>query len=133
RWERFLRDRAGRGEIRDARLFEDCWLSVQVARDGRRVVEEWVKEPALAGLRVIAAVSPDVPLDDPTLHLWGVFTRFDAARDVIFTEARLSGAWPGYGGRMGLDATFKEGYPRPLEMQPEIVEKVDRRWNEYWS
>jgi 4-hydroxy-3-polyprenylbenzoate decarboxylase len=119
--------------VRDARILEDCWLTVQVAGAGRRIVEELVREPALAGLKVIAAVSPDVPLDDPTLHWWGVFTRFDAARDVVFTEARLDGAWPGYGGRLGIDATFKAGYPRPLEMRDDIVERVDRRWNEYWS
>jgi 4-hydroxy-3-polyprenylbenzoate decarboxylase len=78
-------------------------------------------------------VSPDVPLDDDTLRLWGVFTRFDAARDVVFTESRLVGSWPGHRGRLGIDATFKEGYPGPVVMDPETVRKVDRRWNEYWS
>jgi len=32
---------------------------------------------------------------------------------------------------MAIDATFKEGYPAPLEMDPEIVKRVDRRWSEY--
>ena len=44
---------------------------------------------------------------------------------MVFTEARLAGAWPGYGGRLGIDATFKDGYPRPLEMRADIVERVD--------
>jgi UbiD family decarboxylase len=134
RWERCLAELARQeSAVRGARILEDCWLTVQVTGDGRRLVEELVREPALAGLKVIAAVSPDVPLDDPTLHWWGVFTRFDAARDVVFTEARLDGAWPGYGGRLGIDATLKDSYPRPLEMRSDIVERVDRRWNEYWS
>jgi 4-hydroxy-3-polyprenylbenzoate decarboxylase len=119
--------------VSGTRIFEDCWLTVQVGSGGRAVVEELVAEPLLAGLKVIAAVSEDVPLDDPMLHWWGVFTRFDAARDVVFTESKITGAWPGYRGRLGIDATFKEGYPEPLEMDPEIKQKVDRRWNEYWS
>jgi len=116
-----------------ARVDGDCWLTVQVEGEGRAVVERLVAEPALSGLKVIVAVSPDVPLDDETLHLWGMFTRFDAAKDVVFTESRLAGAWPGYKGRMGIDATFKSGYPRPVVTDPEIVRKVDQRWNEYWS
>lgn len=119
--------------VRETRVYGDCWLTVQVSGEGRRVVERLVREPALEGLRVIAAVSPDVPLADPTLHLWGVFTRFDAARDVVVSEARLEGVWPGYGGRLGIDATFKEGYPNPIETDPEIAERVDRRWNQYWN
>jgi 4-hydroxy-3-polyprenylbenzoate decarboxylase len=34
---------------------------------------------------------------------------------------------------MGIDSTWKEGYPEPLSMPEEVVKKVDRRWNEYWS
>jgi 3-polyprenyl-4-hydroxybenzoate decarboxylase len=32
---------------------------------------------------------------------------------------------------MAIDATFKPGYPAPLEMDPDVVKKVDRRWKEY--
>jgi len=81
--------------------------------------------------KIVAAVSPDVPLDDRTLLLWGIFTRFDPARDVFFERSELRGAWPAHRGRMAIDATFKEGYPAPLEMDPEIVARVDRRWGEY--
>jgi 4-hydroxy-3-polyprenylbenzoate decarboxylase len=81
--------------------------------------------------RIVAAVSPDIPLDDRALVLWGIFTRFDPARDVFFEESRLRGAWPVHRGRMAIDATFKSGYPAPLTMDPETVRKVDRRWKEY--
>ena len=133
RWERFVADLAREAGVRGTRLDADCWLTVQVEGPGRPWVERLVAEPALAGLCVIAIVSPDVPLDDDTLRLWGTFTRFDAARDVVFTESRLVGSWPGHRGRLGIDATFKEGYPGPVEMDPETVRRVDRRWNEYWS
>jgi 4-hydroxy-3-polyprenylbenzoate decarboxylase len=81
--------------------------------------------------KIVAAVSPDVPLGDRNLLMWGIFTRFDPARDVFFDRSQLHGAWPVHRGRMAIDATFKPGYPAPLEMDPEVVAKVDRRWGEY--
>lgn len=81
--------------------------------------------------RLVAAVSPDVPLDDRSLLLWGIFTRFDPARDVFFEHSELRGAWPVHRGRMAIDATFKAGYPAPLDMDPKIVKRVDQRWKEY--
>jgi 4-hydroxy-3-polyprenylbenzoate decarboxylase len=125
-----LRRSAG---VRGLRVFEECWLTVQVEGEGRAWAERLVREPALSSFTVVAVVSPDVPLDDETLAWWGVFTRFDAARDVVFTESRLTGAWPGHRGVLGIDATFKDGYPNPVEMDEATARKVDRRWNEYWS
>jgi len=81
--------------------------------------------------KIVAAVSPDIPLEDRNLLLWGIFTRFDPARDVFFERSELRGAWAVHRGRMGIDATFKAGYPDPLEMDPEVVTRVDRRWKEY--
>ena len=69
--------------------------------------------------KIVAAVSPDVPLEDRNLLMWGIFTRFDPARDVFFDRSQLHGAWPVHRGRMAIDATFKPGYPAPLEMDPE--------------
>ncbi len=125
---------AGRiGGVRGARVVEDVMLVVQAETGrGRAVVEELVSDPIFAGLKLIVAVSPDVPLDDPTLLLWGIFTRFDAARDVVFTEVTLHGAWPSPGGRMGIDATWKVGYPEPVEMPESVVQRVDARWGELW-
>ena len=120
--------------VRGARVIEDVMLVVQVEGQGkgRETVEELVADPIFAGLKLIVAVSPDVPLDDPTLVLWGIFTRFDAARDVIFTDVSLRGAWPTARGRMGIDATWKDGYPEPVVMPEEIVRRVDARWGELW-
>jgi 4-hydroxy-3-polyprenylbenzoate decarboxylase len=74
-----------------------------------------------------------VPFDDPTLLLWGIFTRFDAARDVLFSEVQVQGAWLSPRGRMGIDATWKEGYPEPVLMPEDIVRRVDARWGELWK
>ena len=100
-------------------------------RTGRSVAERLAASPSLGRYKWAAVVSDDVPLDDPVLLLWGIFTRFDAARDVVFSETRLEGAWPRYGGRMGIDATWKPGYPDPIVMDPDVVRRVDRRWGEY--
>jgi hypothetical protein len=45
----------------------------------------------------------------------------------------MDGAVPVYEGVMGIDASMKDGYPEPLVMSDEIVEKVTRRWDEYWQ
>ena len=82
---------------------------------------------------MLALVSEDVDLDDPTSLIWGLFTRFDAARDLQFTKASLHQAWPVYEGVLGLDATWKQGYPKPLVMDDEIVRRVDAKWGKIWK
>jgi hypothetical protein len=34
---------------------------------------------------------------------------------------------------MGIDATWKRGYPAALTMTDEIVRRVDERWESYWK
>jgi 4-hydroxy-3-polyprenylbenzoate decarboxylase len=138
---------AGRAPIPDPRELDDrvtesivmdeCLMVVKVAdppnRDGsvgREVVEKLVHSP-LGSVRIVAAVSQDVPLDNHELVLWGIFTRFDCARDIVFTRVDYREAWATCHGIMGIDATFKPGYPEPLEMSEDIVARVDRRWAEY--
>jgi 4-hydroxy-3-polyprenylbenzoate decarboxylase len=70
-------------------------------------------------------------LQDEENLLWGIFTRFDCARDIVFTSVKLIGASPVYRGVLGIDATFKSGYPLPVEMDSEVVKKVDERWSQY--
>ncbi len=118
--------------IKAWRLLDDALLVVQVpGSDGRNVLERLVREPSLEPIPLIAAVSPDVPLDDRELLLCGLFTRFDCARDIICREARLRDAWVQIKGPLGIDATFKTGYPDAIVMSPDIVQRVDRRWSEY--
>jgi 4-hydroxy-3-polyprenylbenzoate decarboxylase len=122
------------------RMVGRALLAIQVGEGHPRDVLEAALE-ALPGAnqaegapplpKIVAAVSPDIPLDDRNLLIWGIFTRFDPARDVFFERSVLRGVWPLHRGRMAIDATFKEGYPAPLEMDPEIVARVDRRWTEY--
>lgn len=121
--------------IVDWRGYGDALLVVRIrqrdGRTGRAVAESLAAGATLGRYKWATVVSDDVPLDDRTLLLWGIFTRFDAARDVVFSQARLDGSWPRYTGRMAIDATWKPGYPDPIVMDPEVVRLVDRRWSEY--
>src|SRR4029453_12628304 len=117
--------------IQDCKLLEGCLLAVRVRDHAREVLENLVKAPL--GVRVVVAVSPDVSLDDDENLQWGIFTRFDPARDMFFTEQTFVGARPVYRGTIGIDATWKVGYPAPLVMDDAIVKLVDRRWSEYWK
>lgn len=113
------------------RNWGDALLVVKTKQNGRQVVESLVKRPDLAGFKLIAAVSDDVPLNDDELLLWGLFTRFDCARDLVPAKVELRGGVAVYDGPLGLDATWKPGYPDPLVMDPAVVKKVDQRWKEY--
>lgn len=124
--------RAVAPEATSWRLVGQALLAVRVSRNARAAVEALVASPLLQQVKIVAVVSEDVDIDDAVELLWGIFTRFDPAQDVVFTEMRMDGALPVYSGVMGIDASFKEGYPAPLEMTPEIVEKVEARWDEYW-
>ena len=125
--------RALHPRIRRSHLIGDALLAVQVDGAGREVIEAIVKTKTLAGIKLIAAVSSDVDLAQQESVLWGIFTRFDPARDVVFSEANLNGAWPVYRGCLGIDATFKPGYPDPVVMDPQVIKRVESRWHQYWT
>jgi 4-hydroxy-3-polyprenylbenzoate decarboxylase len=116
-------------EIVSSRLAWGAMLVVRVRDEGRGVVENLIARPEYAGVRLIVAVSEDVPLEDDMLLLWGIFTRFDCARDVIPARVEARGAWLACHGPLGIDATWKPGYPEPVANQPEVVAAVSRWWN----
>jgi 3-polyprenyl-4-hydroxybenzoate decarboxylase and related decarboxylases len=113
------------------RLLEGGFLVVVVKQDPRDVIQKLLTWKDLGPVRFIVAVSEDVDLSEEWSLLWGIFTRFDPGRDMIFTGQEFIGARPVYRGPIGIDATWKEGYPLPLEMDPATVSLVDRRWGEY--
>lgn len=119
--------------IQEARVYEDALLVAKVESQGRGIVEQLVRMPELRSLKIIATVSADVDLSRQESYLWGVFTRFDCERDATFSEQTLLGISPIYRGVLGLDATWKPGYPAPLVMNEDVREKVKRRWEEYWK
>ncbi|MCX6121535.1 MAG: UbiD family decarboxylase [Ignavibacteriales bacterium] len=119
--------------IIDSTMIEESLLIVKVRNQGRAVIEKLVKQKALQNLKMIAAVSEDVDIRNQESYIWGIFTRFDCERDIIFSEQNLIGISPIYKGVMGIDATWKKGYPEALKMDPAIVKRVDERWESYWK
>jgi 4-hydroxy-3-polyprenylbenzoate decarboxylase len=117
--------------VEEWRLLDGGFLVVVVRSNGRETLQKLVAAPL--GVRFIVAVSPDVRLDDDENLQWGIFTRFDPARDMLFQEQTFSAARPVYRGAIGIDATWKEGYPQPLQMDERIVRLVDQRWSQYWK
>lgn len=119
--------------ITDWNILDETLLVVTVPDSGREVVTKLTKSPELIGPKIIAATSPDVNIHDLEQTIWGIFTRFDAERDIVFTQEKLVGISPVFRGKMGIDATWKPGYPSPLVMSDEIIDKVNRQWDTYWK
>ena len=88
--------------VRKHRLVGQTMLAVQVDRgdDARGVVEALVRSGLLSSVKIVAVVSDDVDLDDDVDLIWGIFTRFDPAQDVVFTEMTMRGAVTVYSGVM---------------------------------
>lgn len=122
--------------VLDHRLICDNILVMQLKAGftgHRELLERAVRDPRNQSLKSVVLVSEDVDIGDDVELIWGIFTRFDCAKDVVFTDQQFDGITPVYRGVMGIDATWKPGYQKPLVMDPDIVRLVDRRWGEYWG
>jgi 4-hydroxy-3-polyprenylbenzoate decarboxylase len=119
--------------------FGDACLVIQLEgrTPGRTILERLLSDEVqtaasiLSAVPIIAVVSGDVRLEDECHLIWGIFTRFDAARDLLFAESKLVGAAPVHRGTMGIDATWKAGYPEPVHCSDETKALVDRKWASY--
>jgi 4-hydroxybenzoate decarboxylase subunit C len=114
-------------------LWGPSMIAVQIPTVGvgRAFAEELCQADALAEASLIILVSSDVPLDDSVGLLWGWFTRFEPARDLYFKSQSFVGAAARYQGPVVFDATWKEGYPEPLTMDPDVERKVEAAWPTY--
>ncbi len=74
-------------------------------------------------------VSQDVPLDDRQLMLWGWFTRFDPLADLIPAGRTMVGNRLVFDFPIAIDARWKKGYPKPVEFDPDVQRRVDRKWH----
>jgi len=106
---------------------------LKYSSSGKEILKKLVNLPELSTLKIIATVSEDVDIHDRESYIWGIFTRFDCERDVIFKEQNLMGISPTYSGVMGIDATWKPGYPEPLKIDEDIIKLVDEKWERIWK
>ena len=56
----------------------------------RQLVERAVQDPRARSLKAVVLVSDDVDIEDDVELIWGIFTRFDCAMDVVFSEQTVS-------------------------------------------
>jgi 3-polyprenyl-4-hydroxybenzoate decarboxylase len=115
------------------RLVGSTMLVVQTEGAGRDIIQKLVDNPLLGSIKIVVAVSADVDIDDDENLIWGIFTRFDAVLDVMFSRSEFRGLAAVYSGVLGIDATWKQGYQKPLVMDPDVVKKVDAKWSRYWK
>jgi 3-polyprenyl-4-hydroxybenzoate decarboxylase len=99
--------------------------------DPAQVREALGIHPATSPYLFHVMVSPDVPLDDPMLVLWGWFTRFDPLADLHPARRETAGNRMILHFPIAIDATWKEGYRRTVALDPEMERRVASRWSEY--
>jgi 4-hydroxybenzoate decarboxylase subunit C len=125
---------AYRSEGAKTELVDDPYR-VPVKTAGREVLEKLVDVLNIShlptGTKIVAVVSEDVNLSSDMEIMWGIFTRFDAARDVIFTKTKLEGSTIVFDGILGIDASWKPGFPDPCQMLPEVEARVSQNWSKY--
>jgi 4-hydroxy-3-polyprenylbenzoate decarboxylase len=121
--------------VTNAAIHMESEVEIPSKTAGREVLERLSSREGIhklpKGTKIIAAVSEDVDLRSDLEIIWGIFTRFDAARDICFTRSSMAGISPIHDGVMAIDATWKIGYPNPCEMPEEIRARVRARWKEF--
>jgi 4-hydroxy-3-polyprenylbenzoate decarboxylase len=93
--------------------------------------EPLVQSPHTSRLKLIAVISPDVNIDDDVDVIWGIFTRFDPARDLMFTRSEMRGVQPLYRRRHGNRRHVEAGISRRGVDAGRMVRLVDSRWGTY--
>ncbi len=119
--------------IEDWRLIKNTLLVIKVKNNGAEVIKNILKSPLISNIKIIAAVSADINLNNDVEIMWGIFTRFDPGDDIYFNKQEFIGAIPKYEGILGIDATWKGGYQKTLEMDDKIIKKVEEKWENYWK
>lgn len=91
----------------------------------------------------IVVFDKDVNVQDLSEVLWRWGNNVDPSRDVTIVKGPLdvlehASDLPGFGGKMGIDATkkgkmdgFMREWPDDIKMSEEIIELVNKRWKEY--
>ncbi len=119
-------------EMEEYRIFGRSLLVFKPRGEARPLLQTMVDRAGSSFPRLLVAVSRDVDLHNQVELLWGIFTRFDPARDILAVSHRGSTVTPVLRGPLAIDASWKPGYPAPVEGDPTVEETVSRRWEEYW-
>lgn len=92
--------------------------------------------------KAIVVVDEWVDVQDLSQAAWQALGNVDWSRDIILDDGPVdhldhASYQHSYGGKIGVDATaklpdegYQRGWPERLEMDPEVVAKIDRIWGE---
>ncbi|HEY3365487.1 MAG TPA: menaquinone biosynthesis decarboxylase [Symbiobacteriaceae bacterium] len=129
-----------------AGTFHNCVL-VKIKKrypgQARKVVQGMWGMGLMMLAKTIVVVDEHIDLNDYNQVFWYASGNIDPKRDVFFAEGpaddldHAAPTWR-FGSKMGIDATRKwpeEGHPRQwpdeIDMSPEVVAQVTRRWKEF--
>jgi hypothetical protein len=107
--------------LQGASFAEDETLATRVARE--QVFSPW----PLIVLHDDAGVA-----DSSSDFLWSSWTRFEPAADIYAAQTSVQRHHLVYKAPIVIDARTKPGFPDELIVRPDIAERVDRRWREYF-
>ena len=122
------------GRVRAVAACGPAILIVQVddaLQDIEALCSAMRNHPATKGYLFHVVVSEDVPVDNPTMLLWGWFTRFDPLADLYPAGRQIRGNQLVLEFPIAIDARWKKGYPRPVSFDPKIARRVDEEWERY--
>ena len=109
-----------------------AFLMVQVSDSVKEIEslrQALVRHPVAKAYLFHVIVSQDVPLTDRIMMLWGWFTRFDPLADLHPAGRTVAGNRLLFDFPIAIDARWKTGYPKPVEFDPDVEQRVDRMWH----
>ncbi|KKN87861.1 hypothetical protein LCGC14_0253920 [marine sediment metagenome] len=121
------------GDILQLARLGEAVLVAQVREHGDRqaVREALAAHPVTGAYLFHVLVSPDVPMDDPQMMLWGWFTRFDPLTDLHPARREVAGNRIILHFPIAIDATWKEGYRKPVAFDEDRARRVESNWGRY--
>lgn len=99
--------------------------------DRESVQEALSQHPVTRQYVLQVAVSEDVDIDNEMMALWGWFTRFDPYLDLHPATREVYGNKLLFGLPILIDSTWKEGYRKPVEFDPDVESLVAKKWDRY--
>jgi 3-polyprenyl-4-hydroxybenzoate decarboxylase len=107
-------------------------VKVKSGFDAPAVREALARHPSAGkNFKIQVLVSEDVPLDSEMMKLWGWFTRFDPSSDVHPASKEIEGNRLKFGAPIIIDASWKPGYRKPVEFDPDKEKGVLQNWHDY--
>jgi len=118
-------------KIKNYRVVNKNIIVISSDYDPKLIAKEIHNSKLLSDFKIIFIVGMDIKINDDIDLIWGIFTRFDPTLDIYFEEYNRNNSSVLFSGRMIVDATQKDWYPKVLNMSLDIVEKVEKNWKKY--